>query len=772
MSVKPLWKEVSELRPGWDFVLPVSIAVFLAFVSIHNFLLFHTLAELFAIGVALLMCIVAWQSYPFSQNHFLMFLACGYFWIGGLDLIHTLVFKDIDIFTVTGANPTTQFWISSRYLEALLLLIAPLFLQRSFNRRVAFLGFGLVALIVYILVMSGNFPDTFIEGSGLTKFKIYSEYIIIGLLAGALLHLKYSARLMRPHVLFLLCGSIIFTMMAELAFTSYISFYDLSFVLGHVFKLFSYWLIFLAIVRTSLREPFLELEQRVNERTSELEVTRDELTRVVNIARLGHWRIDEVADEYVTISEEFARIFGYSIDEFLDRYGDFEKDMELKHPDDREMTSRAYDLKEDIELDYRILHRDGGVRYVHETCKYYSDENGNITESMGTIQDITEQKEADVKLKESKERFRDFAGATSDWFWETDKQHKFIWESESGESITGVPFDTIQGKTRWELPGPVCGDEEFWKPHKSLLESHQAFHNFEFSCFADAGRTIFLQIGGVPVFDAVGEFKGYRGSTSNITVRKQAERALEIARDEAESANRSKSEFLSSMSHELRTPMNAILGFAQLLDIDPNDPLSEKQKSFVDHILKSGTHLMELIDQILELNKIEAGKLSINFDHIGAYEIIEESLKLVETMAQQEAVEIVNQIDRDELPIIWTDHTRLTQALLNLLSNAIKYNRKDGTVTISCQETSEHMLRISVTDTGIGIPEEKQHDLFVPFDRLGREAGEIQGTGIGLTITKQLIELLGGKLGFQSEEDKGSTFTIEVPVSPRHVPGN
>ena len=138
---------------------------------------------------------------------------------------------------------------------------------------------------------------------------------------------------------------------------------------------------------------------------------------------------------------------------------------------------------------------------------------------------------------------------------------------------------------------------------------------------------------------------------------------------------------------------------------------------------------------MLELNKIEAGKLSITFDQIAAHKVIDESLQLIQPRAQQESIEILDQIPRDKLPLLWTDGTRLTQVQLNLLSNAVKYNRKDGSVTLSCQETPNQMLRINVTDTGLGIPEKKQHDLFKSFERLGRETGEIEGTGIGLVVT-------------------------------------
>ena len=251
----------------------------------------------------------------------------------------------------------------------------------------------------------------------------------------------------------------------------------------------------------------------------------------------------------------------------------------------------------------------------------------------------------------------------------------------------------------------------------------------------------------------------------DITERKRIEQELIIAREKAEAASRAKSEFLSSMSHELRTPMNAIMGFAQLLQVNPKEPLSDRQKTSVDLILKGSHHLLELIGQVLELNKIEAGKLSLNVEQTAARDVIDESLNLIRMRAVEKGIAIIDQTTGDNLPQLWTDSTRLTQVLLNLLSNAVKYNRAHGTVTLSCQSLPGEMLRISVADTGGGIPAEQQDDLFKPFERLGREAGEIEGTGIGLTITKQIIELLGGQVGYASEEGQGSTFWVDVPVS-------
>lgn len=239
---------------------------------------------------------------------------------------------------------------------------------------------------------------------------------------------------------------------------------------------------------------------------------------------------------------------------------------------------------------------------------------------------------------------------------------------------------------------------------------------------------------------------------------------------EAVSSSNHKSAFISSMNHELRTPMNAVLGFAQMLEMNMQEPLTENQKSAIEHILRNGNHLLELIDQMLDLNKIEAGTLPLKMEDIPARDVLDESLYLIQERAHHERVEIIDQTWGGKLPLLWTDSTRLIQVLLNLMTNAVKYNRKGGTVTLGCEQVPEQMLRIRITDTGIGIPAEQQDDLFKPFERLGHELGNIDGSGIGLSITRQIVEMLGGQIGFESDEDKGSSFWVDIPISNKESP--
>jgi PAS domain S-box-containing protein len=325
--------------------------------------------------------------------------------------------------------------------------------------------------------------------------------------------------------------------------------------------------------------------------------------------------------------------------------------------------------------------------------------------------------------------------------------------------------------TVFEGPQP---DVAAVKSFKNSIKETSAFSG-EVLLYRKDGSTLWSHLVVSPMHDEQGRLTNFISINTDISERKKISQALDLknlellrATTAAEKANHAKSDFLSSMSHELRSPLNSILGFAQLLDSGSPSPTALQHRN-IDKILKGGWYLLTLINEILDLSLIESGKLALSLEPLSLSQVLLDCQSLIEPLAEARSITVNFPKFTNPLHII-ADPIRLKQVIVNLLSNAIKYNCPNGTVDLTVSSDDMQVLRISVHDTGEGLPPEKLTQLFQPFNRLGQEGGTTEGTGIGLVVTRRLTELMGGKVGVESTVGVGSVFWIELSAAKEIPP--
>ncbi|MFZ9335996.1 MAG: response regulator [Burkholderiaceae bacterium] len=392
--------------------------------------------------------------------------------------------------------------------------------------------------------------------------------------------------------------------------------------------------------------------------------------------------------------------------------------------------------------------------------------------------ELTERHRLEAELRESSERLQTYASVGSDWFWETDTEHRIsryiVSSSRAAQADIEVP--RVIGRRRWELTAPRNADDAaLWAEHRATVEAHKPFYTLEYPYRRSNGDVRWMSVSGKPVFDGAGNFTGYRGSSTDISWRKEKEEELRRITAAAEAANVAKSDFLATMSHEIRTPMNGIVGLTQLA---LETPVTREQREYLEGVRQSADSLLLIINDILDLSKIEARQMELESVDFDLAPLLDSVVRPQQIVASGKGLQLTLQMAPGLPARACGDPGRLRQVLLNLVGNAMKFTER-GSITIEVAPlpglpgmgAAQQHLGFRIVDTGVGIPEDKLGRLFVPFSQADSStARRYGGTGLGLAISKQLVEMMGGQIGVHSTPGQGSVFHFSVVLDAARAP--
>jgi PAS domain S-box-containing protein len=428
-------------------------------------------------------------------------------------------------------------------------------------------------------------------------------------------------------------------------------------------------------------------------------------------------------------------------------------------PADREPITRiAFKHGTAMGLEVRLRRRDGTTIWIAGDTRTITNADGEVVGLQSSAVDISERKNVEEALRDSEERFRLLAEYSTDVITRVSTDSIMRYVSPASLELYGYDPEEMVGHSAWDYIHP--------EDHAAVRQASRAVrlpsghdHAVEYRARRRDGSCVWVESKVRTLWDpATGEPLEFHNTTRDISERKAAEAEIRRAKDEAEAANRAKSEFLSRMSHELRTPLNAILGFGQLLE---RAPLQERQHRHAEHVVKGGRHLLTMIDEVLEISRIESGNLGISVEPVPVATSVQEALELIKPIADQRDILLDTDLGAATDIHVMADAQRLKQILLNLLSNAVKYNSSGGRIRVFAAPEGETLL-LGVSDTGPGIAACDLPRLFTPFDRLGAEASDVEGTGLGLALSRRLAEAMGGSLTATSEVGAGSTFELRL----------
>jgi PAS domain S-box-containing protein len=468
------------------------------------------------------------------------------------------------------------------------------------------------------------------------------------------------------------------------------------------------------------------------------------------------------------VSPNIGWLLGYAADEAVGASDFWER---VLHPDDRvrlftRLATAVGDLVAQIEDECRYRGKDNRERWFYTLLRIDYDADARPVAVVGYALDIGDRKAAEEQVRAAR-AFSDsiIENLPAIVFVKDAKTLRYVRFNNAAEQTLGVGRDEVLGRTEAEL-FPASLAETSAEKDRLVLETGKPVDIAEEVVVSRGREPRVLHTKKIPILDRTGAPLYLVGVSIDITEQRLANEQVRLAKLEAERASRAKSDFLSRMSHDLRTPLNAILGFAQILEMDR---LTDDQAEAVQQILRGGVHLLELINEVLDIARIEAGQLSLSPEPVAVGEVVKHVVDMVRPLGKARLISVQADVGSAAGLHARADRQRLKQILVNLVSNAVKYNRDEGHVRVSCV-LDRGTVRILVTDTGPGIAPDKRALLFQPFERLGAEQSAVEGTGLGLAVSKGLTEAMAGRIGFESTVNVGTTFWIELPYVASAAP--
>lgn len=750
------------------------------------FLPMHALLEIISVVVAALIFLTAFGTQESGRSLRVVLLGCFFLATALFDTIHVLSYIGMpDMISMNSNDKMIWFWLAGRISAGLGLLaytIRPHTHAVTVKVRFAMMAGTLAAVVLVawvIIFHEWRLPALYIDGEGLTGLKIVAEWGVfwLYLLTAALIY-RHRRDIVNFNARSLILGLLIMAA-GELFFTVYVQVSSTANLLGHVYKVIGYSFLYHAIFAEVIRQPFLRIEQLMNEVGHERDFAKQLLDTAPAIILLRDPR-----GMIQHVNPYFEQLTGYRLDEIKARdwFSTF-------IPASEQSRIRALFHQSQHETSVRgninsIITRSGDKCEIEWNDEALHDADGNVTGVLAIGVDVSERIRAmeslrysERELKRLNESLEDRVAARTSELEQEIRRNKVIintsidgfFSADSSGQLSQVnpAFCTMLGYSEAELLQMTIPDIEASESPEEI-DTHilkimrEGYDRFDTLHRCKDGSLIEVEVS-VTVVALDNDEPILYAFTRDIGPRKNAECRLRQALEEAERANAAKSDFLSRMSHELRTPLNAILGFSQMLQMPGAEPLSEQQADNVHEIRYAGEHLLTMVNEVLNLARIESGRMDISLEPISVVPVIEACLAQIRPLAAQRRIKIA--MEPSIFYTVQADSRRLKEVLLNLLSNAVKYNRVGGTIKVDCTLTQAERLRISIHDSGYGIADKDLPRLFLPFERLESSYEGVEGTGIGLALSRRLVEGMQGEIGVDSTPGEGSTFWFELPLS-------